>query len=223
MIPVLCLLVLLCILGSLVLLRRPGHDAAHLGASETRMWQAYYGGRRLPLCLELIRQLRAQFGLTIPQAIHTGYLLARSAMHFKRSRNHYEEAALPDLIAAYDRIRQATGRTFDPEPVARAELAWWVARRTPGQKTPEQVGRRIGELYSLFYGNESPHYAEAGILRAEAAHLRYLGHPHPDWPRIQTMLVESYRLLLLGQAAGKPKSDQSDQSDQSDSAQLTSR
>lgn len=203
MVPTLCLLVLLVVLVGLVLLRCPGHDAAHLAASETRMWQAYYGGKRLPLCLELIRQLRAQFGLTLLQAIHVGYLLARSAMRFKRARDHYEEAALPDLVAAYEQIRQATGRTFDPAPVARAELAWWVARRTPGEKEPEQVGHRIGELYALFYGNASPHYAAAGLLRAQAAHLRYQQHPHPDWPRIQTMLTESYRHLLLGREEGE--------------------
>ncbi len=203
MVPALCLLVLLVAIGALVLLRCPGHSASHLAASETRMWQAYYGGKRLPLCLELVRQLRAQFHLTLLQAIHTGYLLARSAMHFKRARDDYAEAALPDLVAAYEQIRQATGRTFDPAPVARAELAWWVARRTPGEKEPEQVGCRIAELYTLFYGNASPHYAEAGILRAQAAHLRYQQHPHPDWPRIQTMLTESYRHLLLGREEGQ--------------------
>jgi hypothetical protein len=37
---------------------------------------------------------------------------------------------------------------FDPRAVARAELAWWVARRTPGQDSPERIGRLMAEAYA---------------------------------------------------------------------------
>jgi hypothetical protein len=170
-------------------------DPEQIGAGEVRMWQAYYGGQRLRLFLELLRMLRDQFGLSWFEALRIGFLLARSAMRFKDVWENYEAVALPDLAAAYERIRRATGKGFDPVVVARAELAWWVARRTPGDKLPEVVGQRIGELYSAFYEHESPAYYQAGLLRAQAAYLRDQQEDQADWDRIRNMLVESYRLL----------------------------
>jgi hypothetical protein len=195
--PEILVFLAVCLLLRLVVVccRRPAYDPERIATAETRMWQAYYGRNHLRLLWELVRLLRIQFSLTFLDALRIGHLLARSAMRFKAARDHYEDVALPDLIHAYDRIRLATGRGFDPEAVARAELAWWVARRTPGEKSPATVGQRIGELYAAFYETQNPVFAQAGLLRAEAAHRRYLAHPHPDWREIHAMLAESYRLL----------------------------
>jgi len=190
-------LLLLVALGSAALFGKGRHvfDPERIGIGEVDMWQAYYGGRRLRLFGQLLAMLRRQFGLSWYEAFRIGHLLARSAMRFKDVWDDYEEVALPDLTAAYERIRRATGRGFDPAAVARAELAWWVARRTPGEKAPEVVGRRIGELYAAFYERESPDYVQAGLLRARAAYLRDLQEDRADWGQIRAMLVESYRLL----------------------------
>jgi hypothetical protein len=191
----LSLAAVLLLLSIVLCQRRAAGDPEHIAATETRMWQAYYGRSHLRLFWELIRLLRSQFSMTLFDAIRTGHLLARSALRFKAARDHYEEVALPDLIRAYSRIRLATGRGFDPATVARAELAWWVARRTPGEKSPEQVGERIGEFYAAFYETQSPLFLRAGLLRAQAAHRRYLANAQPDWQDIQATLTESYRLL----------------------------
>lgn len=175
--------------------RRHAFDPERIGGGETRMWQAYYAGRRLRLFGLLLGLLRRQFGLSWFEAFRIGRLLARSAMRFKDVWEDYEAVALPDLIAAYERIRRATGRQFDPEAVARAELAWWVARRDPEEKAPEVVGQRLGELYAALYQRESPDYLRAGLLRARAADLRDRQEDQADWDRIRAMLVESYRLL----------------------------
>ncbi|MDX9980054.1 MAG: hypothetical protein RBU25_08540 [Lentisphaeria bacterium] len=188
---------LLVALGSMTLFgkRRQVFDPERIAAGEVGMWQAYYGGRRLRLFGQLLAMLRRQFGLSWYEAFRIGHLLARSAMRFKDVWDDYEAVALPDLAAAYERIRRATGRGFDPAAVARAELAWWVARRTPGDKAPEVVGRRIGELYAAFYERQSPDFAQAGWLRAQAAYLRDQQEDQADWEKIRAMLVESYRLL----------------------------
>ena len=52
---------------------------------------------------------------------------------------------MPDLEAAYSTARDWLDAGFDPPAVARAELAWWVARRIPGQNSVEQVGGLIAD------------------------------------------------------------------------------
>ena len=48
-------------------------------------------------------------------------------------------------------MRAWTGAHFDPAAVARAELAWWVARRMPGENDPANVGRLIATVNARIY------------------------------------------------------------------------
>jgi hypothetical protein len=107
---------------------------------------------------------------------------------------------LPDLEAAYDKMRSWTGANFDPRAVARAELAWWEARRIPGRNSPEQVGQLIAEEYALLYESSPPAMAAPALLRAQASALRDAGADQPDWSTIARLLRESYRELRLALA-----------------------
>jgi hypothetical protein len=182
------------VLGRL-LLYRPAFDARKVARAETRMWQAYYTDHEVRLAMELIALLRQQYGLSLVEATDLGNRFARSAMKFRKHRGDYETTALPELTEAYRRIQRASGAPFDPDAVARAELAWWVARRTPGQNSVEQVGGKIAELYALLYGGNKSAFLEAGLLRARAARLRDQGGTHADWNRVQDLLLQSYRLV----------------------------
>jgi hypothetical protein len=102
---------------------------------------------------------------------------------------------LPDLEAAFGELRRVTKRPFDPKQAARAELAWWVARRTPGQDSAQQVGQGIGQVYAILYGQDRPGFEEAGVLRAEAGRLRDQGGAACDWQQVETLLQQSYRVL----------------------------
>jgi len=174
-------------------------DAERLAAAETRMWQAYYG--QLPqvsLGRELLALLREQFGLSYRSAYKVARELASATLKFRETRDDYEAAVLPDLVKAYTTLRDATDGDWNPEDVARAELEWWVARRTPGLRSPEQVGASIAKEYALFYGRSNPDIDQAGLLRAQAAALRDQSGPNTDWSRIQEMLTESYGALARG-------------------------
>src|SRR5262249_54977139 len=105
------------------------------------------------------------------------------------------EIVLPDLEAAYAKARSWTDAAYDPRAVARAELAWWVARRVPGQNSPEQVGDLIAQEYALLYETTPAVVAEAARLRAQAAALRDQQASAPDWGRISQLLLQSYREL----------------------------
>ena len=92
--------------------------------------------------------------------------------------------------------REWVGAHYDARAVARAELAWWVARRIPGQNSPEQVGRLMADEYALLYETTPDRVARAAWLRAEAGALRDAGAPQPEWETIRRLLEASYRDLL---------------------------
>jgi hypothetical protein len=166
-----------------------------IAAAETRMWQAYYA-RDLPrLHSEMAALLRAQFRLPPADAERIAKSLVGAAMKFAVSGANYEQVVLPDLEVAYLQLRALLKLSFDPREAARAELAWWIARRTPGRDNPQQVGRQIAKLYSVIYGGERPEFLEAGVLRAEAALLRDRSGPNCDWTKVEGLLRRSYRLL----------------------------
>jgi len=166
-----------------------------IAAAETRMWQAYYA-RDLPrLHSEMAALLRAQFRLSSEDAERIAKSLAVAAMKFASSGANYERVVLPDLEVAYLQLRVLLKRSFDPREAARAELAWWIARRTPGRDNTYQVGKLIAELYSVIYGGERPEFLEAGVLRAQAAQLRDRSGDNCDWARVERLLRRSYRVL----------------------------
>jgi len=173
----------------------PSFDPDEVARAETRMWQAYYSGDRTKLGLQLVSLLRKQHGLSFIEAKEIGELLASSAMKFHAAKGDYESVALGELTEAYRLIKRASGRAYDPEKAARAELSWWVARRTPGQDSVEQVGQRIAGLYAILHGTEDPSFLAAGLLRAEAAALRDAGREDADWARVEELLRQSYRKL----------------------------
>src|SRR5579871_3927371 len=109
-------------------------DPDRLADLEVGMWQAYYSKERARLFGLLVTMLREQRRYSWAAATREGFHLARAASTFGDLQGGYERV-LPDLEAAYTMARDWTGARFDPRAVAQAELAWWVARRIPGQNS----------------------------------------------------------------------------------------
>ena len=174
-------------------------NAEHIAAAETAMWRAYYSKDqitgKIQLLSLLIKLIEEQFELKQDEAAGIAYLLTSSAMLFKQGKY---VAALPPLKAAYANIKKYTGLDFDPEQVAKADLKWWVARRTPPRKSPEIIGRDIAHLYELIYGYKDQGFTDAGLLRARAMHLRDTGKTKADWKQIEKLLVQSYQAMRRG-------------------------
>jgi hypothetical protein len=180
-------------------------DPDRVADLELRMWQAYYAKERVRLFALLIETLREQYHYSWTTAAVEGFHLARAAARFGDQVGTREAGVvLPDLERAYATAARWHHAGFDPRAVARAELAWWVARRTPGQSDPEQVGRLIAAEYALFYETPLDGVLPAGLLRAEAAALRDREAAEPDWPAIGALLRDSYRNLrtALGSSLG---------------------
>jgi len=170
-------------------------EPARLADLEVRMWQAYYAKERARLFALLVTMLHEQYRYSWAMATKEAFHLARAAATFGDLRGGYD-VVLPDLEAAYATAKSWLGAGFDPREVARAELAWWIARRVPGQNSPEQIGALIADEYALLYETRRESVANAARLRAEAAALRDDQAQHPDWDTIGRLLQQSYRDLL---------------------------
>ena len=169
-------------------------DARRLADLELRMWQAYYAKENVRLFGLLTMMLREQYRYSWSTAVRESVHLARAAATFGNARSNYEQV-LPDLEAAYAIARDWLHADFDPAAVARSELAWWVARRTPGQNSPEQVGELMAAEYALLYQVPRDAVRTSALIRAEAAALRDAEAGNPDWQRIGLMLQQSYTEL----------------------------
>jgi hypothetical protein len=176
-------------------------DPDRVAELEVDMWQAYYAKQRFRLFKDLVVSLHEQNRYSWAKAVVAGFHLARAAATFGDLRGEYEQV-LPELERAYTIARDWTMARFDPAAVARAELAWWVARRQPGQNSPEQVGELIAQENSLLYDIPRERVLSASILRARAGRLRDEGGEHADWPEVSRLLHQSYRELHAAFAAG---------------------
>ncbi|HKB12861.1 MAG TPA: hypothetical protein VKD69_19495 [Vicinamibacterales bacterium] len=175
-------------------------EPARLAALEVGMWKAYYAKQRVRLFSLLVTMLREQYHYSWATAAREAFHLARAAATFGDATGNYE-VVLPDLEAAYETARSWTGAAFDPKAVARAELAWWVARRKPGENSPERVGLLMAREYALLYETTQENVADAALLRAQAARLRDDQASNPDWDTIGRLLRASYEELRLALAS----------------------
>ena len=169
-------------------------DPDRMADLELDMWQAYYARQRVRLFRDLVIPLHEQNRYPWAKAAAAGFRLARAAATFAEARSDYERV-LPDLERAYATARDWTHAAFDPAAVARAELAWWVARRVPGQDSPEQVGGLIADENALLYGVPRERVLAASVLRARAGRLRDEGGDRADWVEVSRLLHQSYREL----------------------------
>jgi hypothetical protein len=109
-------------------------DPARTAALELEMWQAYYDKRNTGLFFGLVTLNREMYRCPRSTAVRIAFRFARAAATFGKLRSGYEEV-LPDLEAGYRIARDWSQLTYEPALVAKAELAWWVARRTEGRNT----------------------------------------------------------------------------------------
>jgi|SRR5579862_3670512 len=169
-------------------------DPDRVADLEIDMWKAYYDKRNVRLFADLLTSLHEQNRYPWSTAASAGFHLARAAATFATATGDYERV-LPDLESAYTIEKHWLGAEFDPAVVARAELAWWIARRQPGQDSPEQVGALIADENALLYSVPRERVLQASILRARAGKLRDIGGDHADWDTVSDLLHQSYRQL----------------------------
>jgi hypothetical protein len=172
-------------------------DPDRTAALEVDMWKAYYDKRNVALFLDLVTLTREMYRCPRATAARIAFHFARAGATFGNLRSAYDQV-LPDLEAGYRIARDWSKLSYDPSAIAKAELAWWIARRIPGKDSPEQVGGLIADLNAQFYGVARERVLDASVLRARAGKLRDEGGPSADWREVGRLLIASYRSLHAG-------------------------
>lgn len=170
-------------------------DPDRLATLEVGMWRAYYAKQQVRLFLLLVTMLHEQYHYSWATATREGFHLARAAAIFGDATGNYDARVLPELEKAYSTAKDWLHGGFDPRAVARAELAWWVARRVHGENSPEHVGALMAHAYALLYEAPESAMTQAAVLRAQAARLRDQQTQQADWQAVGGLLRESYRDL----------------------------
>jgi hypothetical protein len=161
---------------------------------EADVWRRDSDHETIRLLADLTMMLHGQNRYPWAEAGLAAYHVARASSTFSETHTAYE-LLLPDLDAAYAIAQDWTHASFDPAAVAKAELAWWIARRIPGQDSPDQVGGLIADENALLYGVPRDRVLAASILRARACRLRDEGGANTDWGAVSDLLHQSYRQL----------------------------
>ncbi len=198
-------LVFVCVLGLSFLVLPAAWSGVHLemdpvkvATAEVRMWRVYYAKDYVAFRQELENFLRSQFNISDTDANYIGEPLTSAIVKFEAIESNYESVVFPYIELAYSRLKQKLGIRFDPKEVAEAELDWWVARRTLGEDSVDDVGRLITRLYVLLFGEDKPEFGRAGLFRAQAAHLRDKGGKLCNWDVVEKLLHKSYQALKEG-------------------------
>lgn len=178
-------------------------DPDRLAALEVGMWRAYYAKQEARLFTLLVTMLHEQYHYSWATATREGFHLARAAAIFGDATGNYDALVLPELEKAYSTAKDWLHAGFDPRAVARAELAWWVARRVRGEDSPEHVGALMAHAYALLYEAPESAITRAAVLRAQAARLRDQQAQQADWQAVGGLLRESYRDLHAAVAVGQ--------------------
>lgn len=183
-------------------------DSVGVARAELEAWQAYYQKNPELLIEKTAALLKTQYGIHDDEAVNSmahDFFVAYQqfgSMPQNATEEAYRLEVQPLLTTAYTNLKSAVNAYWDPELAARADLAWWVARRQNNQQDPERVGEKIQAFYAVIYGqNHAQCFSRAAYLRAVAARYRDLcqdkwgGASQEDWELIQTLLEQSYSEL----------------------------
>jgi hypothetical protein len=146
--------------------RRPdltAFDPDFMGQLECSTWRYYYEQRYFHLLHGLYRGIR-HLKFSPADSVRIAWKAGRAARLFKSSTSRQEaESVLPALIQYFRGILPGAPVQFSPQEAARAELAWWQARREAA--APEQYGLTIAHVATLVYGVDTEDIKRAALLR----------------------------------------------------------
>jgi hypothetical protein len=170
-------------------------DAPRVAELELNVWRSYYGREPVQLFVGLATMMREQYHYSWAVAATEAFYFARACIKFRDLNGNFEDVVLPDLEHGYATAQVWLHAGYDPHRVARAELAWWVARRVAGRSDPVQLGGLMASQYALLYEVPLDHVLKAATLRAQAEALRDVEGARPNWDEIARLLHDAYTEL----------------------------
>lgn len=169
-------------------------DPDVLARREAAVWRAEGAGEDFSVYFALVLQLREQERYTWFRAAQAGFYTARAMMTFDGVHSHYEQV-LPDLEDAAAIERDWMGTPINPTEVARAELNWWISRRSRDFHTIDSVSSLMADAYGARYHMDADRLRAVATLRTQAFLQWDETRSDPDWPTIEKRLAEAYKAL----------------------------
>ena len=144
-------------------------DPHKVARYETENWVAYYQKDWFKLMRISVAMVRAAFGLSLPQAIYSAYLVARAevaAAPFPDNDIPTAVAYMTRFLALLKRVHQAG---FDPAEAARKDVNWWVVHRQIfNQRENQSLIDALADSYAELYQIPREKVQPAAYHRAEA-------------------------------------------------------
>jgi len=169
-------------------------DPDKLAAQEVDVWMAAKAREEVGTFTACVVMLREKHRYSWFRAAQAAFYLSRAATVFEGLNTRYERV-LPDLEEAAAVHKTWVGASFDPAAVARAQLTWWVTRRTPNLNSLDQLTPLVAEEYALRYKIGAGMASGPASRMAEAALLFDSGGRDPNRAAVEKVLADSYRLL----------------------------
>lgn len=144
-------------------------DPLRLAHYERENYIAYYQRRWLKLLRVSVGMVREAFGLSLWQAIHGAYLVARAEIAFAPAPDNDVPVAEEYMRRFFAFVKGVHRADFDVEQAARLEVEWWtVHRRLFGQVENQGLVDALANAYAAAHGTEPALVREAAYHRAQA-------------------------------------------------------
>jgi hypothetical protein len=169
-------------------------DPDVLAHREAAVWRAEGAGEDFSVYFAMVLQMREQERYTWFRAAQAGFYSARALMTFDGVHSHYEQV-LPDLEDAATIERDWMITPMNPADVARAELNWWMSRRSRDFHTVDAVSSLMADAYGARYHMDADRLRAAATLRTQALLQWDESRSDPDWTSIERRLAEAYKAL----------------------------
>ena len=179
-------------------------DPHKVAQYETENWVAYYQKDWFRLLRASVALVKEAFGLSLPQAIYSAYLVARAEI----AAAPFPDNDIPTAIAYMTRFMALVKRIhhagFDPAEAARKDVNWWVVHRQIfNQRENQPLIDALADSYATTYQVPRERVQDAAWHRAEAMQYsdRWVDEGKipgsPLIPQMQAELDKSYSALRM--------------------------
>lgn len=142
-------------------------DPRKLAHYEKENYVAYYQKDWLRLLRVSVGMVREAFGLSLPQAMHAAYLVARAEVAFAPFPDNDVPQAEAYMRRFYQLIKNVHHEQFDVARAAKLDVNWWIIhRRLFGNRDNLELAQALAGLYAEAYAVEPASVLAAAQERA---------------------------------------------------------
>lgn len=176
-------------------------DPVRVGQLEARWWRADHDHNRQLLLKSLVEEHIELYELSEDNAQKVLGFLAQ-AVQLHQSRQWEEVTQM--ITKYYKEIKRMTGLSYDPQEVAKLEVAWWrLHDELEHTADKSRLAKAFSTLYAALFGIPKESLLQAGRTKAEAAREHDLAEDprtspkeaEDHWQKAGQLLISFYQEL----------------------------